>query len=540
MILLEAELDKVKALHRQEMKNMEERVQFAEEREKKARATKEQLIEIIRTFEGNDKNKFNQDLAGLKTFYEEMLEDLKAEFEEDIGRYKDQILDLEAQLRTKVNTEHHSHIIMAPDSSVLITELKEKISLLERENSNLRLELDKKRDSANPSVQEAKYLELIADLKNENKSTLRASQVDHNDNISKLVSDYERKIAELKALKTPPAQPECPNCGSDTRSSLRRFETAQMSEVQQLDMYLKLSNQDKTELERMKGDIKNLRVSVQQCERRLCESISVPVIPSPSMISAKKRSRRDDLFLHADNKDSQEPKVNNFSIDVMPYGMDGLDELNDSTGEYNPLPFKEEALYENSKNKYSYRTFNKTPHREMRPKHGQPDTISKSMVKFIESDNKEADGGNQRPLREISNIPCFAQRLASQNEELPVAMASLPVPGRQYGYQQREPLHKMKELMPREPKMSDRSYTSKSMQDSEEEQMLMLNHLSALLHKVDRSRGHSRPHLNSSQLNRSRTPTRDLNESRWGGNDRGFLNFYKENWHSSAFALEDD
>lgn len=539
--MLEAELDKVKALHNQEMKNMEERVQFAEEREKKARATKDQLMQVIKTFEGDDKNKFNKDLANIKSFYEQMLEDLKSEFEEDVGRYKEQILDLEAQIRNQKTTEHHSHFIMGSDTSITVKDLTEKNSLLERENSQLRQELDTlRKEAANQGPQEGKYLELITDLKNESKAALRASQVEHNETVAKLIADYEKQLAELKIQRTSANLVSYPQGIESQLPYPSKFESPQGYDSRQLDMYIKMSNQDKVELERMKGDIRNLRVSVQHCERRLCESVSMPMMPSSALNSSKAPPRREENILATEHVDYHAPKVNNFSIDVLSYTKDNHEDLNDSQAEYNPLPFKEEALYENSKNKYSFKNLNSTPYRAQSKKDGQFDTASKSMVKIIESDNKEADGRSQKALREISNIPSFPQKLAAHRDDPQISMASLMVPQRSYGQAPRDLTHRQKDVTPRDSKQSHRSFTSKSAQDSEEDQALLYHQLTALLQKVDRSRGHSRPKLDNSQLNRSRTPNRDLNESRWANNDRGFLNFYKENWHSSAFALEED
>lgn len=531
----------MKAVHSQEMKNMMERVQFAEEREKKARATKEQLIEIIRTFEGDDKSKFTSDLTALKDFYEQMLQDLKSEFEDDISQYKERIVDLEARLQRGCQKDCGKQTNLEQTDITVIGELRERISCLEHENLQLKMKEERRQKQVEEDSQEEdKIRENQNLLKEEHKQIMKTMQSEYSENIMKIISNYENKLLDLRMQTNRQSQIECSKCvARKLRNSSSYNSPSKYSQVHE-ESRSEFQREDSVNQQRLHNDYQPMRSSIQRGEKRMAESVSYPVLRANPVHSSIKRDIRPSNGLAADHNFLTVPKVNNFTLALSGQSRENEGDQHETSAEYNPMPFTQEALYENSKNKYIIGSIGKPAGREQSLGRRVNDTLGKSMVKYIDSDAKDIDAVNDRVLKDIRNVDCFAKRVSRDDDAGHSEQAKKQFNRQEYGNNQSEFLRRLKAIAPSERDYTQRSTGAKFTQESEDEQAYLHRQIIDLLSKAEQSRASGR----SRQVDRSQRlsppPRSDLNESRWGANDRGFLNFYRENWHSSAFTLEDD
>ena len=520
---------------------MMERVEFAEEREKKAKATKDQLIEIIRTFECDDRSKFAADLTALKDFYEQMLQDLKAELEQDADRYKEQIIDLETQIQRNNHKESTQHVYIDQSERTLVLELREKIAHLEHENYQYKIKTDQGQDVSEASYEEgARVRENICSLKEEHKQIMKSMQNEYSENVMKIISNYENKLLDLRMKTNRKSQSECLRCVAREQTINSVCESpGKVSEVYE---EYRPEAQDNEYVRQYRATIEGnqQRNSLPKHNRKMCESISFPGLRANNAHSSIKRENFPSKSTANDNMFLNVPKVNNFSLAISGQSREQEGEQYENSVEYNPLPFTQEALYENSKNKYILDSINKTPKRDHPNMQPARETMGKSIVKYVDSDNKDNEPGNDRVLRDIRNVDCFDNRI-SRNDGSTISNHIHKHENRQeYGSKHSEFLRKVKEITPRDRELSKRSAFTRSGYEPEDEQGYLHRQIIDLLNKAEHSRVSARSkHLETSQRHIP-VPQIDLNESRWGANDRGFLNFYRENWHSSAFTLEDD
>lgn len=578
---------------------MKEHLAHSEEREKKARAAKDQLLALMNSMDSEDNTKRNNDINTIKQYYEQLQIDLKTQFEDDLNRYKDQIADLEGQLRRKQLINSQPPTLLEDHSKIV--DLKQQINNLELKNQKLSLELDKKNSgeafisSLSASMDDScpeRQMRSINRLKEEHKEAIRALQREHNQSITVIISEYEKKVLDLKtqlknALDGIPPTSECPTCR--LRSSKQGLQTAGCSPVKieksQAETFGKASKdfkEDVSDLHALRGEIKDLRVSLRNCEQKLSESVIANKETDQALLRRMNASKSGFLdnshyynqggfqnrqaYSFRSNAGLNEPWAEQENADMILPPRALITE--DSGADQELVQVHTYTITKPiSKPSEIMSSINRTPMREkpIFSNKVERETLNKSGVRIIDSDMKDYDK-NSLVLQSMRGMPVM-KTTSSQAQPMSVKRfdhGRHPDPyddmdtyssnrkvqrqtsrSRSQQRRDKEPAHLVRRSS--RPDLSDalhRASSSRHTDFEDDASSDLHSQVISLLERVGKSQAeHSRALAQDDSTwhrSNSRTPTRarEKSSSQRGASDKGFLNFYRENWHSSTFTLE--